>query len=155
MDFLSEYVDVGGVKEVGVDVGGGACQKMSAADGQNLAHGVAAVDDATLVHIRRPDEVILLDKLYYHDIIKNTLQQVRIFLVQPTLLPNAPQHPLMPQRREIRPDVFLVLCLRAAPCPNPRCHPADVLLHLDALVGVKTPLATQVEMLRRIPSLTK
>lgn len=43
MDSLAEDVDLGGVKEVGVDVGGGACQKMTSADGKDLAHGVTTV----------------------------------------------------------------------------------------------------------------
>ena len=111
MDFLSEYVDIGRIEEVGINIGRSASDEMSTADGEDLAHGVAAVENTVLVHIGCPHEIILFNRLDDDNIVGNTLQQRCILLIEPTLLPNAPQHPLMPERGKIRPDLVLVFCL--------------------------------------------
>ena len=108
---MAEDVDVGGVEEVSVDIGGGASEEVATADGEDLAHGVASVENTVLVHIRCPNEILLLNKFNNDNIIGNTRQQFRKFLIEPTFLPNAPKHPLMPERGEIITDVFLVFSL--------------------------------------------
>ena len=54
MDFLSEYVNVGVVETVRVNFGSSASEEMSSADGENLPHGIPAMENAFLVHIGRP-----------------------------------------------------------------------------------------------------
>ena len=111
MDFLPKHVDIGGVEEVGINIGRSASDEMSAADGEDLAHGVAAAENTILVHIGCPHEVILLHHLNDDNIVGNTLQQFCIVLIEPTLLPNAPQHPMVPERGKIIPDFILVFSL--------------------------------------------
>ena len=45
------------------------------------------------------------------DIVGDTLQLFRKLLIEATFLPNAPQHPLMPESWKIGADVFLVFSL--------------------------------------------
>lgn len=54
MDFLSEYVNVGVVEEARVNFGSSASEEISSADGENLPHGIPAMENAFLVHIGRP-----------------------------------------------------------------------------------------------------
>lgn len=54
MDFLSEYVNVGVVEEAHVNFGSSASENMSSADGENLPHGIPAMENAVLVHIGHP-----------------------------------------------------------------------------------------------------
>lgn len=111
MDSLAEDVYVGGIEEFSIDVWIGAVEEMSSTNGEDLTHGVAPMNYAILVQIGCPDKVILLNDLYNDHIIGNTRQQLSKVLIQPTLLPNAPQHPLMPERGKIRPDNVSVFSL--------------------------------------------
>ena len=43
MDFMSKYVDVVVVEKVGINIRRGPVEKMSTADGENLAHGIASM----------------------------------------------------------------------------------------------------------------
>lgn len=54
MDFLSEYVNVGVVEKFRVNFGSSASEEMSSADGEDLPHGIPAMENAVLVHIVRP-----------------------------------------------------------------------------------------------------
>ena len=54
MDFLSEYVNVGCVEKFRVNFGSSASEEMSSADGEDLPHGIPAIENAVLVHIGRP-----------------------------------------------------------------------------------------------------
>ena len=142
LDSLAEHVNVGLVKVVCVDVGDGASEKVTSANSKDLAHGVASVEYTILAQIGCPHEIILLNNLDNDHIVGNTCQQICKVLVQLTLLPDAPQHPLMPERGEIRSDVFLILCLRVSPSPCPGFHLAYILLCLNTPVGVKAPFTT-------------
>ena len=84
---------------------------MSSADGKDLAHGVSAMENSVLIKVGSPHEIMLLDMLDNDNIIGNAFQQLRKLLIETTFLPNAPQHPMMPERRKIGADVFPVFSL--------------------------------------------
>ena len=111
MDFLSEYIDVGGIEKVSINIRCGPVEEMPTADGEDLAHRVGSMQNAILVRICCPHEIMLLDMLDNDNIIGNAFQQFRKLLIEATFLPNAPQHPLMPESQKIGPDVFLVFSL--------------------------------------------
>lgn len=80
MDFGAQNVNVRGVEQVGVNVRFSAVEQVAAADGEDLAHGVAPMQDAVLVLLCCPHEVILLN-LGNDDIIWNAHQQISKTLV--------------------------------------------------------------------------
>ena len=141
LDSLAEDVDARGVEEGGIYVWCGAVEEMAAADGEDLAHGIASVENATLIGLGCPHQVILLD-LDDDNIVGNALQQCCKILIQQTLLPDAPQHPLQPERGKVVADVCSIIGFGASLGPCTRRHHADVLLRLDSLVIVTAPLAT-------------
>ena len=73
-------MDARSVEEGDVDIGHGAVDEMAAADGENLAHSIAAAENAVLVRSYSPHG-ILFRYLDDDNIIGNTLQQFCKILV--------------------------------------------------------------------------
>ena len=101
MDFMSKYVDVVVVEKVGINIRRGPVEKMSTADAEYLAHGIASMKNAILVWPNSPHGVVW-HNFDNDSIIGNALEQIGKTLirmqslihlsplVEQTLLPNAP-----------------------------------------------------------------
>ena len=76
LNSVAKDVDADFVKELTVDVRFGAGDKTLAADGEDLAHGIATTDDAFRIGISRPDRVVL-DHFNYDCIFWNTAKEHR------------------------------------------------------------------------------
>ena len=72
MESLSEYVDVGRIEKVGINIRSSTGDEMSAADGEDLAQCVGSMQNTILIGIGCPYRVILLDTLNNDDLIGNT-----------------------------------------------------------------------------------
>ena len=110
---LTEDVDADLVEQVTVDVGLYASLEATLADGQYLAHGIAPSDDALFIGIGSLDGVIL-DHFDNDGIAWHAAEEMGKAVVQQTLLPHAPQHPVVAEVGEVRSDLFLVLGLGAS-----------------------------------------
>lgn len=97
---LAQNVDVGVVEELAVDGRLGASYEMAAAESEDLAHGVAAADDALGVWVGGPDGIVL-DELHDGAAVGNAAEKTVKGLAGEALLPDAPKHPVVTETGEV------------------------------------------------------
>ena len=143
-------MDVGSVEEGGVDGWLCAIEQTAAADGEDLAHTVGTVIDTVSIGPGGPNGVVL-DDFDDDAIVGQGEQMVAIGFAAQALLPNAPEHPLMTEGREVGAYLLGVLGFLEAT----RCITAfggeQVALYCQGIVAGPAPLTAEVEELDAFP----
>lgn len=143
-------MDGGGIEQVGVDVGVSAVEKTAAADGKDLAHTIGSVIDTVGIGPGGPNGVAL-DDFDDDAIVGQGEQMVAIGFAAQALLPNAPEHPLMTEGREVGAYLLGILGFLEATCCITAFGGEQVALYCQGIVTVPAPLAAEVEELDAFP----
>lgn len=143
-------MDACGIEQVGVDVWLCAIEQTAATDGEDLAHTVGAVIDAVGIGPGCPNWVAF-DDFDDDTAVGDGEQMVAIGFVALAFLPNAPEHPLMTEGREVGTYSFGVLGFLEATCCITAFGCEHVALYCQGLVACPAPFAAEIEELDVFP----
>ena len=147
-------MDAGGIEQVGVDVWLCAIEQTASADGEDLAHTVGSVIDAVGIGPGCPNGVAF-DDFDDDAIVGDGEQMVAIGFAAQALLPDAPEHPLMTEGREVGAYSFGVLGLFEATCCITAFGCEHVALDCQGIIASPAPFATEIEELDVFPLVAK
>ena len=129
-------------------------EKTAAADGEDLAHTVGTVIDAVVIGPGCPNGVAF-DDFDNDAAVGDGEEMVAIGFAAEALLPNAPEHPLMTEGREVGAYSFGVLGFLEATCCITAFGCEHVALYCQSLVACPAPFAAEIEELDAFPLVTE
>lgn len=125
-------------------------EQTAAADGEDLAHSVGTVIDAVGIGPGGPNGVTF-DDFDDDAIVGDGEQMVAIGFTAQALLPDAPEHPLMTEGREVGAYTFEVLGFLEATCCITAFGCEHVALDCQGVVACPAPFAAEIEELDAFP----
>ena len=143
-------MDACGIEQMGVNLWLCVIEQTAATDGEDLAHAVGTMIDAVGIGPGSPNGVAF-DDFDDDAIVGYGEQMVAIGFVAQTLLPNAPEHPLMTEGREVGTYLLGVLGSLEAACCITAFGCEHIVLYCQGIVTCPTPFAAEIEELDAFP----